>query len=78
MIFKTIYNANLRPADSYTVECGAHRKTFPHGQEKQIGKWISSIWAEEIFPSPAFVYKNIDWDSDHVLYCKYELKTEGE
>ena len=77
MILKTIFNANLLPADSYTVECGSNRRDFPRGSEKQIGEWVRSIWDEEIFPSPAYVYKNIGWDSDHVLYCKYEKNPEG-
>ena len=72
-IVKTVYAYNLRPADSYTVECGRHKKTFPASDPKAVGKWIMDIWESEIFPYPAYVYYNIDWDCDHILYCKYEL-----
>lgn len=70
---KTVYAHNLRPADSYTVECGCHKKTFPASDARAVGEWIKQIWGNELIPKPAYVYANIDWDCDHVLYCKYEL-----
>lgn len=76
MICKTIYKDNLLPADSYVVECGEHKKTFQRGEETLVGMWIMGIWKEEIFPTPAYIYKNIGWDMDHILYCKYELKED--
>ena len=77
-IRQTIYNDNLRTPDSVTVECGKHTKGFlyPDDSEK-VGDWVRSIWAEEFFPSPAYIYYNIDWDCDHVLFCKFEA-TEWE
>lgn len=77
MIIKTVYNHNLRKPDSYTVEYGGHKATFKRGEEAMIGDWIQDIWTAEedgIFNvhSPAYVYYNIDWDCDHVLYAKYE------
>ena len=74
MIRKTVFNRNLRRADSYTVECGKHHKTFFKGCEKAVGEWVKQIWNDELFPQPAYVYLNIGWDNDHVLYCKYEMK----
>lgn len=74
MIQKTIYNENLRHPDSITVECGNERKTFDERDKAGIGEWIQSIWNKEFFPAPAYVYYNIGWDADHVLYCRYELK----
>lgn len=70
-IKKIIYNDNLRTPDSYTVECGGKTMMFNKGEEPLIGEWIKSIWKDEFFPSEASVYYNIDWDCDHVLYCKY-------
>ena len=71
-MIKTIYNSNLREPDSYTVECGGKERMFDKSDAKKIGEWIKSLWEGEFFPSPAYIYYNIDWDSDHVLYCKYE------
>lgn len=77
-IIKTVYNENLRTPDGYTVTCGEKRKNFNKGEEENAGKWIRSAWDSEIFPSPAYVYYNIGWDNDHVLYCKYEVRAESE
>lgn len=49
-LMKTIYNRNLLPADSYTVECGEHKKMFDKGEEKEVGKWVQKIWEESFFP----------------------------
>ncbi len=79
MIIKTVYNHNLRQPDSYTVECGGKKATFKYGDEAKVGAWIEDVWADEedgffnVY-SPAYVYYNIDWDCDHVLYAKYEKK----
>lgn len=69
---KTVYQQNLRSPDSYTVECDGQVRNFPASNKLDIGKWISQIWDNSFFPAPAYVYCNIDWDSDHILYCKYE------
>lgn len=69
---KTVYNTNLRTPDSYTVECAGKTKTFDRGDESKIGEWLTSIWLNEFFPSSAMIYYNIDWDCDHVLFCKYD------
>lgn len=71
-IAKTVYHNNLLTADSYTVKCGDQTKTFPRGSEKEVGAWLKIIWQNEFFHLPAFVYYNIGWDNDNVLYCKYE------
>ena len=78
---KTIYNSHLRTPFSYTVECGGKKVEFLYDNRDQIGKWMQERWKEQedgFFNThePAYVYCNIDWDCDHVLYCKYEL--EGE
>lgn len=70
---RTIINDNLRTPDSYTVECGGFKKNFSASEKKEIGSWVKSIWNEEMFPSTAYVYFNIDWDCDHILHCKYDL-----
>ena len=49
-------------------------------EEELIEQWIMAIWHQEedpFFPefsvfSPAYLYYDIDWDCDHVLYAKYE------
>ena len=73
---KTIINPRLATPDSYTVECGGKKARFPKGKETDIGKWIESVWAEQPVPKTAYVYFNIDWDADHVLYCKYDLQLD--
>lgn len=76
-IQKTVYNSRLRPADSYTVECGGLKARFRWNEQHKVGEWIMKVWKDQedgFFNthSPAYVYYNIDWDCDHVLYCKYE------
>ena len=73
-VIKTVYNSNLLPPDSYTVECGKEKALFKKGEEKSVGEWIRSIWAKDAAKEPAYIYYNIDWDCDHVLYCKYEYE----
>lgn len=81
-LVKTIYNTNLRKPDYYTVEVGNIRKMFPASQKKEIGKFISTVWKEQEQykeqPDEAYIYYNIDWDSDHVLYCSYKKIPEGD
>lgn len=72
VVKKTVYQSNLRTADSYTVKCGDQSRIFPAAEKASIGSWISQIWNSSLFPEPAYVYCNIDWDSDGILYCKYE------
>ena len=75
-IRKTILNSRLLSPDSYTVECGSKKARFNATDKLKVGEWIMSIWKSgEI--EPAYVYYNIDWDSDHVLYAKYELEAES-
>ena len=71
-ITKTVYNSRLIPPDSYTVECAGQKKTFPVSEAKKVGEWVEGIWENEFFPSPAYIYYNIGWDADHILYAKYE------
>lgn len=78
---KTVYNSHLRTPFSYTVVCGGKKAEFRYDDRDQIGKWMTERWKEQedgFFNThkPAYVYCNIDWDCDHVLYVKYEL--EGE
>lgn len=75
-INKTIINSRLLPPDSYTVECGGKKAHFSADEKLKVGDWIMSIWKTGNF-QPAYVYYNIDWDSDHVLYAKYELPFES-
>lgn len=76
-IQKTVYNSKLLPPYSYTVECGGWKAEFKREDKNKIGEWINLVWAEEedgffnVY-SPAYIYYNIDWDSDHILYAKYE------
>lgn len=72
-ITRTIFNANLKRPDSIRVECGEYAKVFAYCDRSQIGAWIKGIWAQdEFFHSAAYVYYDIDWDCNHVLYCIYE------
>lgn len=73
-ITKTVYNSHLLTPDSVTVQCGDQKKDFSYAERGKVGEWMKSIWENEFFPTPAYVYYNIDWDSDHILYCKYECE----
>lgn len=77
-VVKTVFNRSLLPPDSYTVEIDGVKANFNRGEESKVGEFIKSLWAkeEDLFGfsvySPAYVYYNIGWDNDHVLYAKYE------
>lgn len=76
-IKRTVYNHRLRTPDSVTVRCGGKKVTFTYSERAKVGEWVKAIWNSEedgFFNnySPAYVYYNIDWDSDHVLYAKFE------
>ena len=75
-IHKTVINNRLLPPDSYTVEIGNFKKMFSAREKVEVADWIMSVW-ESGNIEPAYVYYNIDWDSDHVLYAKYELDSES-
>ena len=75
-IIKTVYHDNLLPAYSYTVEIGNNKKEFLGKDKRNIGKYVISVWKTEQEYHPAYIYSNIDWDNDHVLYCKYDWKIE--
>lgn len=78
-IERTIYNPNLLPPDGYTVECAGKRQNFKKGEEAALRDWMLEIWRgeeDQTFPefsvfSTAYIFFNIDWDSDHILYAKY-------
>ena len=75
-IIRTIYQDRLLPPDSITVECGSKKQDFGVDDKLKVGEWIKAVWKSgEI--QPAYVYYNITWDSDHVLYAKYELASES-
>lgn len=77
---KTVYKPDLLPAESYTIRCGDRKREFKRGEEKKAGAWLLGIWEEEkdeFFSgplTPAYVYYNIGWDADDILYCKYEAE----
>ncbi len=77
-IKKTIINNNLLPPDGYTVTCAGFRSTFNRGEEKKVGEFIKFIWNSGHKYEPAYVYYNIGWDADGVLYCKYEQEFEWD
>lgn len=70
---KTVYCNGLRKPDSYTVRCGNESTNIKAGEEEKVGRWIDKIWEGQLCKKPAYVYYNIGWDNDDVLYCKYEL-----
>ena len=77
MIKRSVYNSRLMEPDSITVECAKQKATFSYAERSKVGEWVNAIWDSEedgFFNnySPAYVYYNIDWDCDHVLYAKYE------
>lgn len=76
-LVKTIYENNLRTPFNVRVECGKSVKIFEHYDEDEILKWLTPIWKQQLEETiliayPAFVYFNLTWDFDHILYCKYE------
>lgn len=85
MITKTIYNNNLRTPDRVRVRIGKIEKYFAYPSEKdEVMKFIENHWNaqenEQFFfgdYDDAYIYYDIDWDSDNILYCKYE-KTLSE
>lgn len=77
-IQRTIYNPKLREPFSVTVECSGEKAEFRWEERQKVGEWLTQVWKnqEDGFfntHSPAYVFYNIDWDADHVLYAKYEL-----
>lgn len=82
-IGRTIYNRRLSEPYSITVECGGKKAEFKYEDRSKVGDWLMSVWKEQedgFFNthSPAFIFYNIDWDADHVLYARYELEGEIE
>ena len=78
-IQKTVYNRRLMEPYSVTVECGGKKAEFRYEEQKKAGDWMLATWKEQedgFFNThePAYVYYNIDWDADHILYAKYELE----
>lgn len=81
-IERTIYNPRLLPPDGYTAECKDfegcfHKKHFKKGEEEAMRDWMLDIWKNQenpFFPvfSPIYIYFDIDWDADHILYAKYK------
>lgn len=77
-IKRTIINNRLRDPFSVTVECDGKKAEFRWEERHKVGEWMMQVWREQedgFFNthSPAYVYYNIDWDCDHVLFAKYEL-----
>lgn len=77
-ICRTIYNAKLITPYSVTVECAGQKAEFRWKERQKVGEWMEQVWKEQedgFFNthSPAYVFYNIDWDADHILYAKYEL-----
>ena len=75
-IRKTVYNDRLLPPDSYTVRCAGEKAYFKAEDKSKVADWILNVWDTVDCHAPAYVYFNIDWDSDDILYCKYELADE--
>ena len=82
-IKRFIYNPNLREPDGITVECGREKKHFKPDEKREVGKWLTDLWTKQqdenfglILTPEARVYYDIDWDSDHVLYCKFTAVEE--
>lgn len=76
-LIKTVLNNNLRTPDSVTVVVGDSKKLFKYPEENEkVGTWILQKMEENFFLLPAEVYYNIGWDSDGILYCRYEIERE--
>lgn len=76
-INRTVYNPKLCEPYSVTVECGNMSSDFRWKDRAKVGDWMMAIWKSQedgLFNtySPVYVFYNIDWDSDHILYAKYE------
>ena len=83
---KTVYNHNLLSPDYITARIGNHKikvttryngATYKDACEK-IAQWSIDIWeAQEVetlglFYEPLYLYYDINWDADNILYCKYD------
>lgn len=75
---RVLINPWLREPDRITVECGPYKRYFKPDEKPEVGKWLKSLWEQEqeenfglILHREARVYYDIDWDSDHVLFCKF-------
>ena len=83
IIHRTIYNSRLRTPFSITAKCGEKKIDFKYEDCHNLGKWMMTAWKEqedEFFYThpPVYVYYNIDWDADNILYAKYELEGSCE
>ena len=77
-IQRTIYNPKLLEPFSVTVECAGKKVEFRWEERQKVGEWLMQVWKDQedgFFNthSPAYVFYNIDWDADNVLFAKYEL-----
>jgi hypothetical protein len=75
---RVIYNHNLREPDRITVFCGKEKKHFKPSEKREVGNWLTRLWEQQmeenfglILTPEARVYYDIDWDCDHILYCKF-------
>lgn len=78
-IHRTVYNKGLIEPFSITVECAGKKAEFRWEERQKVGNWMMDVWKEQedgFFNthSPAYIFYNVDWDSDHILYAKYELE----
>lgn len=73
MIVKTVYVPNIRKPDRIKAVCGEERLYVSPTNSKMIGAWAKEIWSKQMFAEPVYIYYDIDWDNDNVLYCKYEM-----
>lgn len=84
-VLRHIYNYNLRTPDSVTVEVGSHKRLFAYEDRKEVAPWVEQIWQQELDAgksyeecTPAYIYYNIDWDCDHVLFARYKPNPNQE
>ena len=84
-VIRKIFNHNLRMPDSVTVEVGKHKAIFSYEDRKQVAPYVEEIWKKELDAgksledcTPAYIYYNIDWDCDHVLFARYRPSPNQE
>ena len=83
---KTIYNHNLLPPDYVIAKIGKHsiKETTRYNEAtykdacKKIAQWAIEIWEGQevenfgLFYEPLYLYYDINWDADNILYCKFD------
>ena len=83
---KTVYNHNLLSPDYITAKIGKYsiKETTRYNNASykdacnKISQWAIEIWEVQklenlgAFYEPLYLYYDINWDADNILYCKFD------